>query len=247
MKKSVFILGITTLVLTSCSELKPLAQEIGRGILESPAAESSIPSTLEMGSGLKEALIKGTQTGVTNLSKSGGYSDQPMVRIPFPEEYSNVADKLRSIGLGNQIEEVELSLNRAAEDAVVEATPLFVNAITSMTIQDAQGILFGGENAATNYLKSKTSEQLAVSFTPKIEASLAKVNATKYWNTATNAYNMIPFVTKVDGNLTNYATNKAIEGLFLKIAEEEKEIRQNPKERTSDLLKKVFDYAAAKN
>lgn len=246
MKKTTIILGISSLFLASCAELKPLAQELGRSILETPSTESIIPSSLEMGSGLKEALIKGTRTGVENLSKAGGYADQPMVRIPFPEEYNNVADKLRSIGLGGQIDEVELSLNRAAEDAVVEAAPLFVNAITSMTIQDAQGILLGGENSATNYLKSKTSEQLIASFTPKIEESLDKVNATKYWNTATSAYNMIPFITKVDGDLTSYATNKAIDGLFLKIAEEEKEIRQNPLERSSDLLKKVFDYAATK-
>lgn len=246
MKKITVILGITTLLLSSCKELQPLAQELGRSILDTPKTASSKPSVLEMGSGLKEALIKGTTTGVSNLSKSGGYADQPIVRIPFPEQYTNVAEKLRSIGLGNQIDEVELSLNRAAEDAVIEASPLFINAITSMTIEDAQGILLGGENAATNYLKGKTSEQLIIAFTPKIEASLDKVNATKYWNTATSAYNMIPFVTKVDGDLTNYATNKAVDGLFIKIAEEEKQIRQNPIKRSSDLLKKVFDYAATK-
>ncbi len=245
MKKTVILAAFASLLLSSCAELKPIAQDLGRSILETTETGSSIPSTLEMGSGLKEALIKGTKTGVANLSKVGGYADQPMVRIPFPEQYTNVADKLRTIGLGNQIDDVELSLNRAAEDAVVEAAPLFVNAITSMTIQDAQGILMGGENAATDYLKRKTSEQLVAAFTPKIEASLDKVNATKYWNTATTAYNMIPFITKVDGDLTSYATNMAIDGLFLKIAEEEKEIRQNPLERSSDLLKKVFDYAAA--
>lgn len=246
MKKITVILGITTLLLFSCKELQPLAQELGRSILDTPKTASSIPSVLEIESGLKEALIKGTTTGVSNLSKSGGYADQPIVRIPFPEQYTNVAEKLRSIGLGNQIDEVELSLNRAAEDAVIEASPLFINAITSMTIEDAQGILLGGENSATNYLKAKTSEQLITAFTPKIEASLDKVNATKYWNTATSAYNMIPFVTKVDGDLTNYATSRAIDGLFIKIAEEEKQIRQNPIERSSDLLKKVFDYAATK-
>ncbi len=245
MKKTIVLTSCATILLTGCAELKPIAQELGKSILETSETSSAIPSQLEMSSGLKEALIKGTKTGVANLSKSGGYADEPLVRIPFPEQYTNVADKLRTIGLGNQIDDVELSLNRAAEDAVVEAAPLFVNAITSMTIQDAQGILMGGENAATEYLKRKTSEQLVAAFTPKIKASLDKVNATKYWNTATNAYNMIPFITKVDGDLTSYATNMAIDGLFLKIAEEEKEIRQNPLERSSDLLKKVFDYAAA--
>lgn len=244
MKKTILPAAFVCTVLISCTELKPIAQELGRSILETSETGSAVPSSFEMGSGLKEALIKGTKTGVANLSKVGGYADQPMVRIPFPEQYTNVADKLRTIGLGNQIDDVELSLNRAAEDAVVEAAPLFVDAITSMTIEDAKGILMGGENAATDYLKRKTSEQLVRAFEPKISASLDKVNATKYWNTATNAYNMIPFITKVDGDLTTYATNKAIDGLFLKIAEEEKEIRQNPLERSSDLLKKVFNYAA---
>ena len=246
MKKELSIIVICILFLLSCTELKPLAQEFGRSMLETSTAESIKPTELEMGAGLKEALIKGTQIGVNNLSQLGGYSDHPLVTIPFPEEYAKVADKLRAIGLGNQIDDIELSLNRAAEDAVTEAAPLFLNAIKSMTFQDVQSILLGGENAATDFLKRKTSDHLIQAFEPKINKSLEKVNATKYWNTATNAYNLIPFVTKVDGNLTNYATNKAIDGLFIRIAEEEKEIRENPLERSTDLLKKVFDYAAFK-
>jgi hypothetical protein len=228
----------------SCETLQPLVGELSRAVLEEPA--SAIPTELEMGNGLKEALIKGTKEGVAKLGKEGGFLDNPAVRIPFPEEYEKVANTLRDIGLGGQIDQVETTLNRAAEDAVIEASPLFVNAITSMTIADAQNILFGDKNAATQYLQSKTTAELVAKFSPKISASLDKVNATKYWSDVTDIYNKIPFVTKVNGDLTNYATNKTIDGLFLNIAKEEEAIRENPLERTTSILKKVFDYAASK-
>jgi len=244
MKKSSFILGISSLLLMSCETLQPLVGELSRAVLEEPA--SVIPTELEMGNGLKEALIKGTKEGVEKLGKEGGFLDNPAVRIPFPEEYEKVANTLRDIGLGNQIDQVETTLNRAAEDAVIEASPLFVNAITSMTIADAQNILFGEKNAATLYLQSKTTAELVAKFSPKISASLDKVNATKYWSDVTDLYNKIPFVTKVNGDLTNYVTNKTIDGLFLNIAKEEEAIRENPLERTTSILKKVFDYAASK-
>lgn len=244
MKKRIVLLSTLSILLFSCDTMQPLVGELGRAILEEPT--TAVPTEFEMGSGLKEALIKGTKEGVANLSLEGGFLDNPMVKIPFPEEYDKVANTLRDIGLGNQIDQVELSLNRAAEDAVIEASPLFINAITSMTIQDAQEILFGGKNAATNFLRAKTTDDLIVAFSPKISQSLDQVNATKYWSDVTNVYNKIPFVTKVDGDLTNYVTTKTIDGLFLKIAQEEEEIRENPIERTSSILKKVFDYAATK-
>ncbi len=150
---------------------------------------------------------------------------------------------MRDLGLGGEVDKVIVSLNRAAEDAVTEARPLFVNAIKEMTFADVKNILMGDNMAATNYLKGKTNSQLQAAFQPIIQASLDKVNATKYWNDVISTYNTIPLVTKMNPDLTSFVTEKAIQGLLTKIAQEESAIRANPVERTTGLLQKVFGYA----
>jgi hypothetical protein len=171
-----------------------------------------------------------------------GYFKNPQIKIPFPPDVKRVEDRLRQIGLGGEVDKFIMTLNRGAEDAAKEAKPIFIAAIKQMTIQDAWGILKGEENAATEYLRRTTSSQLYEKFKPVIANSLNKVSATKYYSDLVNTYNKIPMVEKVNPDLNDYATNKAMDGLFLLIAQEEKKIRQDPVARTSDLLKKVFGY-----
>ncbi|HEX5171437.1 MAG TPA: DUF4197 domain-containing protein [Cyclobacteriaceae bacterium] len=197
-------------------------------------------TTAEVAEGLKEALINGISKGSDIVSQVDGYFKNPEIKIPFPPDVQKVETRLRQIGLGDQVDKFILTLNRGAEDAAKEAKPIFISAIKSMTIQDAWGILKGDQDAATQYLKRTTSVQLKEKFKPVIQNSLSKVNATKYYGDIVTTYNKIPLVEKVNPELDDYATDKAIDGLFVMIAKEEKNIRQDPVARTSDLLKKVF-------
>ena len=196
----------------------------------------------EIGMGLKDALTKGISEGATRLSQVDGYLGNPKIRIPWPEEAQKVANTLNDLGMSQLVDDVETSINRAAEDAASQAKPIFVNAIKQMTINDAKNILFGGNNAATLYLKSKTWTDLTNAFLPVIKTSLDKVNATKYWSDAITAYNKIPLVKKMNPDLPGYVNQKALDGLFYMVAQEEEKIRENPVERTTALLKKVFNY-----
>src|SRR5688572_10871691 len=162
--------------------------------------------------------------------------------MAFPPEVQKVEKALRDIGLGSEVDRFVMTLNRGAEDAAKEAKPIFVSAIKSMTIEDAWAILKGEDNAATQYLRKTTSTQLKNAFRPVIQNSLNKVNATKYYGDLVTRYNKIPFVEKVNPNLDDYATDKAVEGLFVMIAKEEKNIRMDPVARTTELLKRVFGY-----
>jgi hypothetical protein len=190
--------------------------------------------------GIKEALIKGTGESVNIVSLKDGYWGNPEIKIPFPPEEKNVETKLRAIGLGKQVDNFIESMNRAAEKAADKAKPIFIAAIKGMTVTDAINIVRGEKNAATMYLKRTTSPGLSAAFSPEIKTSLDNVNATKYWSDLIGAYNKIPFVKKVNPDLTAYVTDKAIEGLFVMIAREELKIRTDPMARTSELLKKVF-------
>ena len=198
------------------------------------------PTTEEVAQGLKEALTNGASKGSDLVSKTDGYFKNTEIKIPFPPEMELVETKLRFIGMGEEVDKFVLSLNRAAEDAATQAKPIFVSTIKQMTIQDAWSILKGDADAATQYLKRTTTTQLTGTFKPIVQNSLNKVNATAYYSDLVNAYNKIPFIQKVNPNLDDYATDKAIAGLFVMVAKEEKNIRQNPATRTSDLLKKVF-------
>ena len=190
--------------------------------------------------GIREALVKGTDESVAIVSKVNGYFSNTEIKIPFPESARDIESKLRAIGLGSQVDEAILSINRAAEDAAKGAEPIFVAAVKNMSISDAIQVVRGGNDAATRYLARTTTPELKAKFTPVIKASLDKVNATKLWADMIRAYNQIPFVSKQNPDLTAYATDKAISGLFIMIAKEELKIRQNPAARTTEILKKVF-------
>jgi len=190
--------------------------------------------------GIKEALVKGTGESVTLVSKLDGFFLNPEIKILFPENARTIESKLRAIGLGSKVDEVILTLNRAAEDAAKSAQSIFVSAITGMNISDALQIVRGNNNAATQYLAKTTTPGLKIKFSPVIKSSLDKVDATRLWVELITAYNQIPFVNKQNPDLTGYVTDKAISGLFTMIAKEELKIRQNPLARTTELLKKVF-------
>ncbi|NOS91378.1 MAG: DUF4197 domain-containing protein [Cyclobacteriaceae bacterium] len=197
-------------------------------------------TTAEVTNGLKEALVNGVSKGTDLISKIDGYYKNPEIKIPFPQDVKMVETKLRALGMGKEVDKFVVTLNRGAEEAAKEAKPIFLAAIKQMTIDDAFAILKGQPDAATQYLKKTTTAQLKEKFKPIVQASLDKVQATKYYGDLVNQYNRIPFITKVNPNLNDYATDMAIQGLFTMIAKEEKSIRQDPAARTSDLLKKVF-------
>ena len=225
------LIAISTGVNAQFDKLKKAAQGLaGGGQLSSE----------EIANGLKEALTNGISKGSDLVSQVDGYLKNPEIKIPFPPEAQKAETKLRQMGMGAEVDKFIVSLNRAAEDAAKESKPIFVAAIKSMTIQDAAGILKGEQDAATRYLERTTSAPLKGKFMPVVKTSLEKVNATKYYADLINTYNKIPLVQKLNPNLDEYATDKAIQGLFVMIAKEEKNIRNNPGARTSELLKKVF-------
>jgi hypothetical protein len=197
-------------------------------------------SNEEVGNGLKEALTQGVSKGADALSQEDGYFKNPLIKIPFPPDAERMEKRLREIGMDKDVDNFILTLNRGAEDAAKQAKPIFIDAVKNIAITDVIGILKGPPDAATQYLKKSTTAQLQAQFKPVIKASLDKVGATKNYNTLAGTYNKIPFVKKVNPDLDAYTTELAIQGLFITIANEEKNIRANPAARTSDLMKKVF-------
>ncbi len=198
------------------------------------------PTETEVAMGLKEALQLGTTKGINVLNQTDGYFKNAVIKVLMPKEAQKVANTLNDIGLGSLVDKAVLSMNRAAEDAAVAAKPIFISAIKDMTIADAWTILRGDDNAATNYFKAKTSQNLYNAFKPKIETSLDKVGATRHYGDVMDRYNQIPFVQPVNTDLSDHVTNKAIDGLFHMIEKEEKNIRTNFSARVTDLLRKVF-------
>lgn len=190
--------------------------------------------------GLKEALVVGSEKGSSALAKTDGFFANAALKILMPAEAQKIETTLRSVGMGSQVDEAILAMNRAAEDACKSAAPIFSNAIKQMSFQDALGILKGSDTAATGYLRSKTNEQLSSAFRLVIEQSLQKVDATKYWNSLITAFNRIPFQKKLNPDLAAHVTDRALNGIFLQVALEEKNIRLDPVARTTDLLRKVF-------
>ena len=225
----VFLIGSFQLNAQLIKDVQKAIGQNNTGLSEKDAAD-----------GIKEALVNGTTKGVKIVSKADGYFKNPEIKIPFPPDATEIESKLRAIGLGNKVDEVVLSINRAAEDAAKEAETIFVSAVKAMSINDAIHIVKGENDAATKYLKNTTTGELKIKFQPKIEASLDKVDATKQWEELIKEYNKIPFVKKKNPNLDEYVTGKAIDGLFVMIAKEELSIRKDPLARTSELLKKVF-------
>lgn len=197
-------------------------------------------SVLDISGGLKEALNKGVTEQVSKLTAMDGFYKNEAVKILMPAELVKVDKTLRKMGMGNLADEGIKALNRAAEDAVKEATPIFVSAIQNITINDAKSILMGNENAATLYLQTATTTALYAKFSPIVQQSIGKVGADVIWASIIKKYNAIPFVSKVNPDITDYVTNKALEGVFKMITVEEKNIRANLNARTSNVLKDVF-------
>ncbi|MGN6638064.1 MAG: DUF4197 domain-containing protein [Mucilaginibacter sp.] len=205
-----------------------------------------IPSTLDMGNALKEALQQGPKKSADRLSALNGFFGNAEVKILFPPEAKKAEQVLRGMGMNKLCDNVILSLNRAAENAAKDAEPIFIDAIKKMTLNDVKGILLGPKDAATQYFKRTTSAQLAAKFKPTIQASLNKVGATKYYGTAAGEYNKLPFVKHINPDIADYATQKTIDGLFVEITKEELNIRQNISARSTPLMQKVFAFADKK-
>jgi hypothetical protein len=219
---------------------KVAAKDSSLGISKSTSSVGTSGLTkTDIVSGLKEALQVGAELSTKKLSAADGFFSSPVIKILMPAEAKNVETKLRALGFGKQVDNAVLGMNRAAEDASKEALPIFVNAIKSMSIEDAVSILRGNQSAATTYLKSKTESNLAAAFKPIVDGALAKTGATKYWNTMFSTYNQFSS-NKVNPNLVEYVTSKALDGVFYQISKEEEQIRKDPAARTTDLLKKVF-------
>jgi hypothetical protein len=212
--------------------------DTAKSIMDSVNTSGSL-SNADAVQGLKEALKLGTDSATYHLSKLNGFFGDNAIKILMPPEAENVEKTLRSVGLGSLVDKAVLSMNRAAEDASKSVGNIFFNAIKQMTIQDAFGILKGGNEAATNYLKQKTTAELTASFSPVVSKSLGTTDATKYWKDVFTTYNR--FSSKpVNTDLTAYVTQKALDGLFYHIGIEEQQIRENPAARINDILKKVF-------
>lgn len=235
MKARLFLILIS-LLLTSCAE-KDLRQAIE--IINATAEEVPLNQT-EVAAALKDALSKGISKGAIIASARNGYFGDPRLKIEFPPEMEKVEKALRQIGLGNEVDRFVKQLNRGAEKAAERAKPIFIKAITSMTIRDAFDILNGKQDAATKYLIRTTGDDLYDEFLPVVSDKLEQTSATRYYDDIVKQYNRLPGVRKVNPNLDAYATEKAIDGLFLLVAEEEANIRANPRARTTQLLRRVF-------
>ena len=231
MKKLLFISSLV-FVFSSCDVLQQIASEA----MTQPVQLT----TAEIASGLKQALEIGITEGAGKLSQTDGYF-KSAYKISLPPEAQKVTAKLRNVPGFTDVENIVLEkINRGAEDAAKKAAPIFKNAITQMTFNDAMGILMGSQNAATQYLNKATYNQLYTEFNPVIIESLDKFNARKYWADAVNAYNKIPLVEKANPDLDDYVTKQALTGLFSMVEKKELEIRSNIASRTTDLLRRVF-------
>lgn len=203
-------------------------------------AVKSVVTTEDMEKAFKQALEQGTRIGATQLSIKDAFLKNPELTIPFPPEAKKVENKLRSLGFDSVCDKFKASVNHAAENAMMSSIPIFTKAIQSLTFSDAVRLLKGKDTDITQFLRTKTEASLIAQFKPIIAAKLDEVSATKYWTQATSAYNKIPLSKPVNTDLSQFVTGQAIEGLFSRIALEEKKIRQNPAARTTELMKRVF-------
>ena len=217
---------------TACAELQEIANQLPKAVV--------FLSNADIGAGLRQALDQGIDKQVTKLTQTDGFFKNELVKILLPEELQKVDKALRDIGLSSLADEGLKVLNRAAEDAVGEATPIFVNAVKEITFNDAKNILLGEDDAATKYLTVKTQTELYEKFQPVINNSFSKVGADQIWSNLITRYNAIPFTSDVNPDLTDYVTGEALKGVYKMIAVEEKEIRTKISSRGTDLLRKVF-------
>ncbi len=219
----------------SCDQLNQVAQQLPQIMQQGGALTQG-----DIGNGLRQALNNGISHQVSKLTSTDGFYRNELVKIMLPKELQVVDNTLRKIGLSSLADEGLKAINRTAEDAVKTATPVFIDAVKQITFDDAKNILLGSDNSATTYLQNKTKEQLYQKFNPVIKKSFSKVGADKIWTNLINKYNSIPFINKVNPDLTDYVTNEALKGVFTMIEKEEKGIRNNVMMRNTDLLKRVF-------
>ncbi len=215
-----------------CTELQQVVNQLPQGTIGIGNAE--------IAQGLRDALNMGIDKQVDKLAIKDGFFKNELVKIFLPDELKKVDKTLRDIGLDNLADEGLRILNRAAEDAVGEATPIFIDAVKGITFNDAKQILLGADNAATNYLEQSTKSKLYDKFNPIIQNSFKKVGADQIWNNIITRYNTIPLTKNVNPDLTDYTTQEALKGVYTMIAIEEKEIRNKVSSRTTDLLRRVF-------
>lgn len=220
------------IVLVNCAELQQVVNQL-------PEGTPGLGNT-EIASGLRQALDLGIDRQVTKLTQKDGFYKNELVKILLPDELKKVDKTLRNVGLGKLADEGLKVLNRAAEDAVKEAKPIFINAVKDITFADAKTILLGNDDAATQYLTQKTESSLYAKFHPVIKNSFNKVGADQIWSNLINKYNALPLTNNVNPDLTDYVTQEALKGIYTMIAVEEKDIRTKLSSRTTDLLKKVF-------
>lgn len=226
MKKFIFT-ALIPLLFSSCDTLYKLP---GGSYTEGEAAMA-----------IREALEQGTGKGISFLNRTDGFFGNEAYKLFLPEDAKKIENTLRSLGFGNMVDKAILQINRAAEDAVGFAKPIFVDAIREMTIMDAINIIRGPNDAATNYFREKTTDKLITAFTPSIRSSLDKLNATRYYADIVNMYNNFPTTfNKINPDLPSYVVGKAVAALFDQIAKEEANIRENPVARTTEILRKVF-------
>lgn len=235
---TIFALSCIMIGLQACETVKEAADALNTGTNTTPALTNS-----EVISGLKEALTVGIQNSVNLTSVTDGFLKNEAIRLPFPPDALKVKEKAMDWGLGSQVEKFETTLNRAAEEATKEALPIFKEAILNMSISDGFSILNGGNGAATRYLKDNTTSKLVTAFSPKVKDAISKVKLTEYWNPIITKYNSAMSLTggeKINPDLNQYVTERAIAGLFQMVEKEENKIRLDPAARVTDLLSKVF-------
>jgi hypothetical protein len=238
-KTTFFLIGSFLFLMTSPA----LSQDV-KGAIKSALGTASGGSGTgagEVAAGLKEALATGTGNAVQSLSKTDGYFGDAAAKILMPGKMQQAADLLKKAGYQREVDDFILSMNRAAEQAAPKARPIFEDAVKKMSFEDAQKILNGGNTAATDYFKAKTSSELTAAFKPAIAESMNQVGVTHSYKAMTDRYtSMVPFGKPDAFDLDSYVTQKSLDGLFVKVGQEEAKIRTNPAARTTDLLKKVF-------
>lgn len=230
MKRNIFTLFIAVSFLAGCGSLSNL-----------PGGGSGTVTEAEAASGIRQALTNGVNTGISYLNKTDGFFGNQAYRLFLPPDARKIENVMRDLGMGKTVDRAILQINRAAEDAVGYATPIFTEAIREMTIQDAWNILRGEQDGATRYFREKTTAKLTQAFNPIIQRSLDKLEATRHYAEIIAAYNRLPTTfNKLNPDLPGYVTEKAVDALFDQIAKEEANIRANPRARTTEILKKVF-------
>jgi hypothetical protein len=215
-------------------------EDMLRSFGSTPKSCPSCPDEGTTAAGLKEALAVGTENAVKSLSKPDGYFGNALVKILMPEKLRTVADVMKRVGYQQQVDEFVLSMNRAAEKAAPQAASIFGDAIREMTFDDARKILAGGDTSATDFFKEKTHDKLYSAFKPVISSSMDKIGTTRSYKEMIGKYESLPFMGSQSFDLDHYVTNRALEGLFLTVGQEEKKIRTDPAARTTELLKSVF-------